>query len=231
MPFYYFWDPTYLLLIPCVILTLWAQARVHGAYRKFAQVASRRGWTASAMARRILDENGLQEVTVRPTGGSLTDHYDPRNQTLALSQGVYESSSVAALGIAAHEVGHALQYRDAYAPIRWRGALVPVANLGSSLAIPVLILGVLLSMPRVAMLSVALFGFATLFQLVTLPVEFNASRRALDLLEEGGYMEREEIPQAKKVLSAAAMTYVAALAVSLVQLLRLFILAGGRRRD
>lgn len=230
MPFGFYWDPTYILMIPCLILALWAQSRVQSTYRRYSAVPASRGWTAAMAARRILDENGLSDVQIRQVAGTLTDHYDPRSRTLSLSEGVFGSVSVAALGIAAHEVGHAIQHAHGYAPIRFRSALVPVANIGSRLSVPLIILGLVLSVADLAMAGVLLFAFATLFHLVTLPVEFNASSRALALLEDGGYMAREEVPLARKVLGAAALTYVAALLTSLMQLLRLYILAGGRRR-
>lgn len=230
---YFYLDSTLLILIPGIVLALWAQTRVRGVFNEYSGIFSNNGWTAEMMARRILDENGLHDVQVTGAAGVLSDHYDPRRQVLRLSESVHGSSSLAALGVAAHEVGHALQHRHGYAPMALRSAIVPVASIGSYLAWPLLIFGMLMANQPLILWGVCAFGFAVLFQLVTLPVELNASRRALTLLEEGGYLTQMELPGARKVLSAAALTYLAALLMGVLQLLRLLLLTGmlgGRRR-
>ena len=230
---YLYLDSTLLLLIPGIVLALWAQTRVRSVFHQYSGIFSNNGWTAEMMARRILDENGLHDVQVTGASGILGDHYNPRRQVLRLSESVYGSSSLAALGVAAHEVGHALQHRFGYAPMTLRSAIVPVASIGSYLAWPLLIFGMLMANQMLILWGVCAFGFAVLFQLVTLPVEFNASRRALTLLEEGGYLTEMELPGARKVLNAAALTYLAALLMGVLQLLRLLMLTGilgGRRR-
>ncbi len=229
LPFYF--DNTMLLLIPGIILATVAQARVSRAFNQYSQIKSALGMTGAAAARRMLDENGLSSVQIRQATGRLSDHYDPRTRTLNLSESVYHSQSLAALGVAAHEVGHAVQHSEKYAPMALRSALVPAANIGSYAAWPLLILGLILSIQPLVYAGVAVFGLAVLFQLVTLPVEFNASRRALAMLERG-YLSDEEITGARRVLSAAALTYLAATLMAILQLLRLLLLAnGGRRRD
>jgi Zn-dependent membrane protease YugP len=229
-PFYF--DSTWLILIPGILLAIFAQARVNGVFNKYSQIKSYGGWTASAAARRMLDENALDGVPIRPAQGRLSDNYDPRRKVLNLSRPVYGSQSLAALGVAAHEVGHALQHRQGYAPMALRSFLVPVANIGSFAAWPLLIAGLLLAMPVLVDIGIAVFGAAVLFQVVTLPVEFDASRRGLALLREGGFLQEEELAGARKVLSAAALTYLAATLMAVLQLLRLLLIAnGGRRRD
>ena len=208
-----------------------ASARVKSTFSIYSRVRSASGLTGAEAARRILHMAGITDVTVVPISGSLTDHYDPRNKQLALSQDVYDRTSVAAIGVAAHECGHAIQDAQNYVPLNLRSAIVPVANIGSTLSWPLFLAGLILSIRPLLILGILLFSFAVLFQLVTLPVEFNASARALKMLGSSGMLGTDEVKSAKKVLTAAALTYVAALASSILQLLRLIILAGGRDRD
>ncbi len=233
-------DPLYWLLIGAgVVLSLWASFRVKATFAKFSQFTTRSGFTGADIARAILRDNGIRDVEVEPIGGTLTDHYDPRNKTLRLSDSVYGSSSFSAFGVAAHEVGHAIQHAKGYAPLKFRSAWVPVANLGSGLSMIVLILAAVLggvataAGHTLAIAGVLLFGATTLFTLVTLPVEFDASRRALIALDRGGYATSEELAGARKVLNAAALTYVAAFVTSLLTLLywafRLGLIGGGQR--
>lgn len=236
MPLYYsFWDPTYILVIIGAIICLAASAKVQSTFKKYSRVRSMSGMTGAQAAQRILNAAGIHDVIIQPIHGNLTDHYDPRNKTLSLSDSVYGSASVAAVGVAAHECGHAIQHSKSYAPLSIRGALVPVANLGSTLAWPLIIIGLLFSRNSGSVLITAgiiCFSLAVLFQLVTLPVEFNASRRALSMLGDTGILGSDEIKDTRKVLSAAALTYVASAASAILQLLRLIILFGGRgRRD
>lgn len=227
----YYFDPTYFLLIIGMILSMAASARVKSTFSIYSRVRSASGLTGAEAARRILHMAGITDVTVVPISGSLTDHYDPRNKQLALSQDVYDRTSVAAIGVAAHECGHAIQDAQNYVPLNLRSAIVPVANIGSTLSWPLFLAGLILSIRPLLTLGILLFSFAVLFQLVTLPVEFNASARALKILGSSGMLGTDEVKSAKKVLTAAALTYVAALASSILQLLRLIILAGGRDRD
>ena len=227
----YYFDPTYFLLIIGMLLSMAASARVKSTFAIYSRVRSASGLTGAEAARRILRMAGITDVTVVPISGSLTDHYDPRNKQLALSQDVYDRTSVAAIGVAAHECGHAIQDAQNYVPLNLRSAIVPVANIGSTLSWPLFLAGLLLSIRPLLTLGILLFSFAVLFQLVTLPVEFNASARALKMLGSSGMLGTDEVKSAKKVLTAAALTYVAALASSILQLLRLIILAGGRDRD
>ncbi len=225
-------DSTFLLLIPGILLALWAQARVKSAYATYSRVPSGYRGTAAQAAAQILSDSGNTQVSVQPTGGQLTDHYDPRSETLNLSEGVYSSSSVAALGIAAHEAGHAMQKRDGYALLGLRTAAVPFVNIGSNLSIPIFIAGLALSVPPLQTAGIVLFSLTVLFSLITLPVEFDASRRALQMLRTSGIIATpEEERGVQKVLSAAAMTYVAAAVNALLQLLRLIILSNRNRRD
>lgn len=226
---YYGFDPTYLLLIIGMLLSLAASAKVKGTFSKYSRVRSASGMTGAEAAQRILRTAGITDVTVVPIPGSLTDHYDPRTKKLGLSEDVFNRSSLAAVGVAAHECGHAIQHAINYAPLTIRSAIVPVANIGSTLSWPLFLAGLIFSIPPLLTLGILLFSLAVLFQLVTLPVEFNASSRALKLLGTTGILGEQEIGGARKVLSAAALTYVAALAASILQLLRLIILAGGRR--
>lgn len=225
----YYWDPTYLLLIIGMLLSLAASAKVKGTFSKYSRVRSASGMTGAEAAQRILRAAGITDVTVVPIPGSLTDHYDPRTKKLGLSEDVFNRSSLAAVGVAAHECGHAIQHAINYAPLTIRSAIVPVANIGSTLSWPLFLAGLIFSIPPLLTLGILLFSLAVLFQLVTLPVEINASRRALKLLGTTGILGEQEVGGARKVLSAAALTYVAALAASILQLLRLIILAGGRR--
>ncbi len=227
----YYFDPTYFLLIIGMILSMAASARVKSTFSIYSRVRNASGLTGAEAARRILHMAGITDVTVVPISGSLTDHYDPRNKQLALSQDVYDRTSVAAIGVAAHECGHAIQDAQNYVPLNLRSAIVPVANIGSTLSWPLFLAGLILSIRPLLTLGILLFSFAVLFQLVTLPVEFNASARALKMLGSSGMLGTDEVKSAKKVLTAAALTYVAALASSILQLLRLIILAGGRDRD
>lgn len=225
-------DPTMILVLIGVLLSLWAQGRVNSAFRKYGRVRSRTGMTGAEAARRLLNSQGIYDVTIEHISGSLTDHYDPRSKVLRLSDAVYGSDSVAAVSVAAHECGHAMQDNEDYAPLRFRSALVPVANFGSQLSWPLIMIGVIfggLGSPLVQ-IGILMFTLAVLFQLVTLPVEFNASGRAIKLLDSQGILLAEEVSGTKKVLSAAALTYVAAAAASILQLLRLIILFGGRNR-
>lgn len=231
-PMYYMFDPTYILVLIGVILSLMASAKVNSTYQRYARVGSACGMTGAEAARRLLNSQGIYDVTIRPVPGNLTDHYDPRNKTVNLSQSVYGSTSIAAIGVAAHECGHAIQDAQNYAPLKIRGALVPAANFGAQICWPLIIIGLLMGHGSTLItLGILLFSLSVLFQLVTLPVEFNASSRALKLLEGNGILAARETSQARQVLGAAALTYVAAAATAILQLLRLLILFGGRRRD
>ncbi len=225
----FYWDWTMILVIPGLLLGLWAQMRVSSAFRKYSAVHARSGMSAEDVARSMLNQAGCGNVSIRTVSGNLTDHYDPRNNTLRLSDGVYGSSSVAAIGIAAHECGHAMQQHEGYAPLVLRSALVPVVNLGSNLYFPIFLLGLLFSWEPLIYVGIACFALTLVFSLVTLPVEFNASGRALRVLDQQGYLSSEEMDGARAVLSAAAMTYVAAAISSLLQLVRLLIIARDRR--
>lgn len=230
----YYFDPTMILVLIGVLISLWAQGRVNSAFSRYSKVRSRTGMTGADAAMRLLNSQGIYDVTVRPVSGKLTDHYDPRTKTVNLSESVYHATSVAAIGVAAHECGHAMQHNEGYAPLRFRSALVPVANFGSQLSWPLILLGVIfggLGSPLVQ-IGILMFTLAVLFQIVTLPVEFNASSRAIRLLDAQAILSGDEVNGTKKVLGAAALTYVAAAAGSILQLLRLIILFGGRdRRD
>ena len=226
MPFYrgYFgFDPTYLLVIAGALLSMWASARVNGTFQKYSQVQSRTKMTGADAARQILRSQGIFDVTVRGVRGQLTDHYDPRTKTVNLS--------VAAIGVAAHECGHAIQDHVGYVPLRLRAAFVPVANLGSTLSWPLILLGLVIGLTPFIQVGIWMFVLALMFQVITLPVEFNASGRAVNLLGQIGILQGQEVDYTKKVLGAAALTYVAAVAASVLQLLRLLILFGGRRND
>ena len=224
--------PYIVLVVPMLIVSLWAQIKVKTTYQKYGTVHSRSGMTAEVAVRKILDSNGLFNVGITRVPGELTDHYDPRTNTIALSDSVYGSTSVAAIGVAAHEAGHAIQHAVGYGPIKVRTAIVPITNIGSHLSMPLFIIGILLANEYLAYAGIILFSLTVVFQLVTLPTEFNASRRAVKALGGYGYMNDEELKGTKKVLSAAAMTYLAALFVALASLLRLLlIVSGGRRRD
>ena len=226
-------DPTFVLLIPALLLGLWAQAKVQGAFAPYSQVPSRRGVPACDVARMIMNRFGLSGIAIERVPGNLTDHYDPRSKVLRLSEGVYSSSSLAAIGIAAHEVGHAIQDAEDYAPIRVRNAIVPVASLTSWLAFPLFFIGLLMRTPFLMDLGILFFLGVIVFHLVTLPVEFDASARALRLLADTGTLDMDEIGGARAVLRAAALTYVAAAVMAVAQLFRLLLLRGmvGGRRD
>ena len=225
----FFYDNYYLLLVvPAIIISLFAQTKVKSAYAKYSQVLSRNGKTATEITRAILDMNGLQNVRIEQIAGSLSDHYDPRTNVIRLSDSVRSDVSVASIGVAAHEAGHAVQYAIGYGPIKARNAFLPVANLGSKLSIPLILLGIIMSVQPLVSIGILLFSFVLVFQIITLPVEFDASRRALKTLSENGILQGEELLGAKKVLSAAAMTYVAAALVSAVQLLRLVLINNKR---
>ena len=231
-----YWDWTYIVyVLPAVIFAMWASANVNGTFKKYAKIHSRRGITGAEAARRVLDSKGLTNVRIERVSGNLTDHYDPRTNVIRLSDSVYSGTSEAAIGVACHEAGHAMQYAESYAPIKLRNAIIPVTNIGSRLAMPLILVGIFLSylsdyLIIFAYVGIICFAFSTVFQLVTLPTEFNASRRALSAIDDCGILDSEERSGAKKVLSAAALTYVAALAVSIMQLLRLITLVN-RRRD
>jgi len=225
-------DYTWFLLIPPLILALFAQARVRSTYRRYSQVRASSRLNAAEVARQILNTRGAQDVTIEKVAGQLSDHYDPRKKVLRLSEGVHDSNSLAALGIAAHEAGHAVQHHNRYSPLAIRNAIFPVANLGSMLAFPLFFIGLITSQksgPTWLMdAGIILFSGAVLFSVITLPVEFNASKQAVAVLEERGYLNREELTGARRVLSAAALTYVAATTMAVVQLVRMLILRDSR---
>jgi len=233
-----YFDWTYVVLVlPCVLLSLWASSSVNSTFKKYSNQLSRRGITGAEAAQRVLRANGVSGVRIEQVSGNLTDHFDPKSNIIRLSDSVYSNTSTAAIGVACHEAGHAVQYAVNYAPIKLRAAIIPITNIGSKLAMPLILLGIVLSVFEsisiiFVYLGIACFGLSLVFQLVTLPVEFNASRRAMNAIESGELLTREEQQGARKTLTAAAMTYVAATAVSLAQLLRLvMIFGGGRRRD
>ena len=231
MPFFYYYDPTYILILIGAVLSLWASATVKSTYNKYSRVYSYSGLTGAQAAAQILRQAGIYDVRIEHVSGNLTDHYDPKARVLRLSDSVYGSNSVAAIGVAAHECGHAIQDQEDYVPLRFRSAFVPVANLGTQVAFPILLLGVFLGSSHfLIQVGLLCFFFGVLFQLITLPVEFNASGRAVRILRETGMMSDDELSKTKKVLSAAAMTYVAAAAASILSMLRLIILFGGNRR-
>ena len=219
-----------ILVVPALLFAAWAQAQVSGAYNRYSRVRVSRGMTGAMAARRILDDNGLTGVRVERVAGKLSDHYDPGERVVRLSAGVYDSDSVASLGVAAHECGHAVQHATHYAPLTFRNAIIPITNFGSKLSIPLIIVGLFLSGTLVD-IGLLLFSLVAVFQLVTLPVEFTAPSRAPATLENGNFLDRRELEGARKVLRAAALTYVAALLVSVAQLMRLILLFGNRRRD
>ena len=234
--YYYGFDWTYLILVlPCMIFSLIASSRVNSTFQKYSTQYSQRRLTGAEAARRVLAHNGVTGVRIERVAGNLTDHYDPRTNVIRLSDSVYTSTSTAAIGVAAHEAGHAVQYAKDYAPIKFRAAIIPLTNFGSKLAMPLILAGILLTFlgnfsTMLVYLGIAAFGLSFLFQLITLPVEFNASRRAIRAIEDAQLLTSEEQRGAEKTLKAAAMTYVAATAVALAQLLRLIMLFGNRRR-
>ncbi len=230
--YFYRLDSTYIFVIIGAVLVLGASALVNLTFRKYSAVRSLSGMTGAQAAQRILNQAGIYDVTIEHINGKLTDHYDPSNKVLRLSDSVYGDSSVAAIGVAAHECGHAIQHQHGYVPLRLRTAIVPLANFGSKISWPLIILGVFLSWSQTLIYAgIILFSFAVLFQIVTLPVEFNASRRAVRILDDSGILYGEEVKITKKVLGAAALTYVAGAAASVLQLLRLIRIFGGNNRD
>ena len=237
MPYSYGFDWTYIVLVlPCIIFSMWASSSVNSTFKRYSKVFSSRRITGAQAAQRVLSHNGVSGVRIERVSGNLTDHYDPRTNVIRLSDSVYNSTSVAAIGVAAHEAGHAVQYARHYAPIHFRAAIIPITNIGSKLAMPLILLGVVLNFlggisTGLIYLGIAAFALSLLFQVVTLPVEFNASRRAMRAIADAELLTSEEQRGARKTLTAAAMTYVAATAVALSQLLRLLVLFGGRRRN
>ena len=230
----FYYDPTYVMVLIGVVICMLASANVNRTFQKYSRIRSHSGMTGREAAERLLHANGIYDVTVQRVAGNLTDHYDPRNKTLNLSDSTYASTSVAAIGVAAHECGHAVQHANRYAPLKIRGSLVPVANFGSTLAWPLILIGFLIQGNASVLLinlGILLFSAAVLFQIVTLPVEFNASSRALKSLETNGILYTEEVADTRKVLRAAALTYVASAASAILQLLRLILISGGRRRN
>ena len=231
---YYYWDPTYILVVIGAVICMIASARVKGTFNKYSQLRSMSGMNGAQVAQRVLQAAGIYDVQVRHVSGSLTDHYDPRTKTVNLSDPVYNATSVAALGVAAHECGHAIQHAKSYAPLSIRSALVPIAYFGSMLAWPVILIGLLFntrSSGLIIDIGILLFSAAVLFQLVTLPVEFDASRRALVMLRTQGILADDELRYTRRVLKSAALTYVASAAAAILQLLRIILITNGRRRD
>lgn len=231
---YYYWDPTYILVVIGAVICMIASARVKGTFNKYSQLRSMSGMNGAQVAQRVLQAAGIYDVQVRHVSGSLTDHYDPRTKTVNLSDPVYNATSVAALGVAAHECGHAIQHAKSYAPLSIRSALVPIANFGSMLAWPVILIGLLFntrSSGLIIDIGILLFSAAVLFQLVILPVEFDASRRALVMLRTQGILADDELKYTRRVLKSAALTYVASAAAAILQLLRIILITNGRRRD
>lgn len=231
---YYYWDPTYILVVIGAVICMIASARVKGTFNKYSQLRSMSGMNGAQVAQRVLQAAGIYDVQVCHVSGSLTDHYDPRTKTVNLSDPVYNATSVAALGVAAHECGHAIQHAKSYAPLSIRSALVPIANFGSMLAWPVILIGLLFntrSSGLIIDIGILLFSAAVLFQLVTLPVEFDASRRALVMLRTQGILSDDELKYTRRVLKSAALTYVASAAAAILQLLRIILITNGRRRD
>ena len=232
MPYFFGIDITYIIfIIPALLFGIWAQISVQSAFSKYSRVPSARGYTGAEVAKLLLEQNGIYDVTIRHISGSLTDNFNPREKTLNLSDDVYNSTSVAAIGVAAHETGHAIQHAVGYRPIKWREAIIPVTQLGSWAYFPIILLGIVFSSQTLVNVGILLFATIALFQLVTLPVEFNASNRAIATLENNGILYGNEITGAKAVLRAAALTYVEALVSSLAQLLRLLVIFGGRRNN
>lgn len=230
-------DWTYMtILLPCILLSLWASNNVNSTFRRYSKQYSRRGLTGAEAAQRVMAANGVRGVRIERVAGNLTDHYDPRTNVIRLSDGVYSNTSTAAIGVACHEAGHAVQYAVGYAPIKLRAAVIPITNFGSKLAMPLILIGMLMSglghfYYNLVYVGIACFGLSLVFQLVTLPVEFDASRRALAAIQNGELLTTEEYQGAKKTLTAAALTYVAATAVSLAQLMRLIMIFGRRNDD
>ena len=236
-PYYYGFDWTYIyLVLPCVLLSLWASHNVNTTFQKYSRQFSSRRLTGAQAALRVLQANGVHGVRIERVNGNLTDHFDPKTNVIRLSDSVYDSTSTAAIGVACHEAGHAVQYAHSYGPIKLRAAVIPLTNFGSKIAMPLILLGLLFSTfgyfsDALVYLGIASFGMSLVFQLITLPVEFNASRRAMEAIESTNLLTDEEQRGARRTLTAAALTYVAATATALAQLLRLIVLFGGRRRD
>ena len=236
-PYYYGFDWTYIVLVlPCILLSLWASSNVNSTFKKYSRQYSSRRLTGAEAAQRVLSANGVYGVRIERVSGNLTDHYDPKTNVIRLSDSVYSNTSTAAIGVACHEAGHAVQYAENYAPIKIRAAIIPLTNFGSKIAMPLILAGILMTFlgsfsDTLVYLGIAAFGMSLVFQIVTLPVEFNASRRAMAAIENANLLTAEEQRGARKTLKAAALTYVAATAVALAQLLRLMMLFGGRRRN
>lgn len=228
---FFFYDPTWWFIIVAMLISLAASGNVSATYRRYSKIANMRGMTAAEAAERILKGAGIYEVRIERIEGELTDHYDPKNKVVRLSESVYHSTSVAAIGVAAHECGHVIQHYGGYFPIRVRNAIVPVVNFGSKLSWPLILLGVLFGLTNLVDIGIILFSLVLVFQIVTLPVEFNASKRAITIIREEGILQGEEVTGARKVLNAAALTYVAGVIATALQVLRLFLLFGRRRRD
>ena len=223
-----FYDSSFLLILPALLLAGYAQWKVSSTFKKYSEVACSRGYTGAQVARYILDDYRLQSISVEPIRGELNDHYDPRSRKLSLSENVYGSNSVAAIGVAAHEAGHAIQDAKAYVPLKLRNGLVPVTNLGTTLAFPLFFIGMFASLPQLMDFGILLFALAVIFSVITLPVEFNASARAIRVLADGNFLTAKELPQARAVLNAAALTYVAATAMAVLNLVRLLVLRSQR---
>ena len=232
-PFSYFrFDPTMIILIPAVILTIYAQSKVQSNFAKYLRVPTQKGYTGVQVARRLLDQHGLKNIPIELSRGKLSDHYDPTKQILRLSQEVYEGHSIAAVSVAAHEVGHAIQHANGYIPLSLRNMVFPIARFGSSAAWPFIMIGLLIpSLGSLMNIGILLFGAAVVFQIITLPVEFNASSRALELLDTNGFVVENEINGSKKVLQAAALTYIAAMASGIAQLLRLIMIRNRNNKE
>ena len=225
---YMFWDPTMILIIPALILTMIAQSRVQSAYRKYSNVRNMRGMTGAEAAMQILRRNGLSDVNVELTHGTLSDHYDPRTRTVRLSAGIYQGNSIASIAVAAHECGHAMQHHMGYVPLSFRSAFFPVVNISSKAAMPLLFLGFFIRSVGMMNIGIVMFSVVVIFHLITLPVEFNASSRAIVQIDENGFLAEDEVGGAKKVLNAAALTYVASAAMAALQLIRFIILRNSR---
>ena len=226
----FYYDATYLILIPALIISFWAQTKINSAFDRYSRISTMKGITGAQVARMLLDSDGLYDVPVELVGGRLSDHYDPKNRVMRLSHEVFYGNSVASIGVAAHETGHAIQHKEKYAPLTLRNSIVPVVNIGSSFSWILFIGGMILGLPSLVQFGIFLFSGVVVFQLITLPVEFNASSRALRILDEKQILYNEELKGARAVLNAAAMTYVAGAIMAVSQLLRLLILSN-RNRD
>ncbi|WP_097025547.1 zinc metallopeptidase [Clostridium peptidivorans] len=227
----FYFDRSMIILIPAIIISAWAQMKISSTFQRYSAVRSVNGYTGSQVARKLLDSQGLFDVPVQVIGGKLTDHYDPVHRVMRLSEEVFYGTSVASIGVAAHETGHAFQHQERYSPLIIRNSIVPIVNFSSNASWVILLLGFVLGLPGLLNIGILLFSAVVVFQLITLPVEFNASNRALKMIENTGILYKDEVAGAKKVLSAAAMTYVAATLMSIAQLLRLIVLSNSRRDD